>query len=495
MAMTIARGAAGGIAKRRIGASLGLTPRPIGMVCAVVMGVLTIDAVVRERGDLDYRLLNAVQRVDVPLIEPVFRAVSRLTSSPWAILAWAVVAVTFVAARWWLAATAACLVPVGVGINNMLISDLLIHRDRPDVDRLRHLIGETSETSFPSGHVVGAVLLYGLVFMVAGRHLRRNAVRRLVQGGALAVIVLVGPARLWLGTHWISDVVAAYAFGGLLLTVLSVVYRRLAPTMDGVPLVHAITIPHRESEPHAHALTSTILFRGDTVAKIYAPGFVPRALYWLAFQAPFGYEANPLALRAAVPRRNLAGLLTEYWYGQNRVAPALGIERINGRDALIGAFVDGVEPRDHHAARAFLFDLADRFDAAGLPTWQIDPRQPRSLGNILERPDGTYTIIDLESGIVSPLASPRAWWHAIRRGLVPFYDDVSFDLTREYVASEADAMRATRGEAWLTNLQRQLDAAEAAANAWHASEPRIWSRLVRAVSAAVGAPVIPTARP
>ncbi len=186
----------------------------------------------------------------------------------------------------------------------------------------------------------------------------------------------------------------------------------------------------------------------------------PRAIYWLAFQAPFAYERNLDGLRAAVLRRNLAGLLTEHWYGDNRVSRAIGIERIAGRYAVIGEFVPGTVPHDLHAARAFLHDLADRFDAAGLPTWQIDPRQPRSLGNIMERPDGTYVVIDLESGLVSPLASPRAWGRALRRGLVPVYDDVYFDLTRAYIEREAAAMRAAHGDAWLAQLYATLDAAK-----------------------------------
>jgi hypothetical protein len=277
-----------------------------------------------------------------------------------------------------------------------------------------------------------------------------------------------------------------YALGGLGLVTLLWGCQRVARSNGAIPLLHAAYVPHDESRPHAHALTSTILFDGATVAKIYAPGFLPRALYWLAFQAEFPYIRNQAALRAAVLRRNLAGLLTEYWYGENRVARALGIEHVDGHCAIVSTFVAGRPPGDHHAARAFLFDLADRFDAAGLPTWQVDPRQPRALDNLLETPDGAYHIIDLESGLVSPLASPRAWWRAFQRGLVPIYDDVYFDLTRAYIDREAAAMRAAMGDQWLAALRSTLDRAEAATRAWHAGEPRVWSRLVRGLQHTLG---------
>lgn len=268
------------------------------------------------------------------------------------------------------------------------------------------------------------------------------------------------------------------AAGSLLLVALATVARRVKATDGDIPFIHAAYVPHDESQPHAHALTSTILFNGPTVTKIYALGFVPRAIYWLAFQAEFPYMRNLPALRAAILRRNLAGMFTEYWYGSNRVALAIRIDEIDGRLGITSERIDGTTPTNHAAAREFLFDLADRFDEAGLPTWQVDPRQPRAMDNILETPNGVYHIIDLESGLVSPLASPRAWWRAFRRAQIPIYDDLYFDLLWSYVRRERTQMQATFGPEWFERLQSLLAETEAATLAWHASEPRIWSRLL-----------------
>jgi hypothetical protein len=255
-----------------------------------------------------------------------------------------------------------------------------------------------------------------------------------------------------------------------------------------LPFIHAGEVPHDERARHAHALTSTILFEGERVAKIYRPGLLPRALYWLSFQAPFAYEVNEVALLAALSRRNLAGRLTEYWFGRNLVGEALAVERRGDRLALVSALIDGREPTNRAAAHAFLVELSNRFDEVGLPTWQIDPRQPRSLGNILEQADGSYIVVDLESGLVSPVASPRAWWRALRRALVPFYDDVYFDLTRQYIGREEAAMRARLGDRWFDELIELIDQAEAETWSWHQSEPRVWSRLARLVQAELGTP-------
>ena len=181
-----------------------------------------------------------------------------------------------------------------------------------------------------------------------------------MRASSAAVIVVVGPARLWEGAHWPTDGLGAYTLGGLLLAGILALYARLDSVLAGLPLIHAAPVLHDESRPHAHALTSLVRFDGDRVAKTYAPGFLPRALYWFAFQAPFPYIRNEAALHSAMHRRNLAAQLTEYWYGAPRVARVTGIERVDGQFGLVSDRVDGRAPTDRYVARAFLAGLRAR---------------------------------------------------------------------------------------------------------------------------------------
>jgi membrane-associated phospholipid phosphatase len=443
-----------------------------------------IDAMVRPRAFFDVRLMQLVQGIEAPGLVNFVRRVNELTSTSGAIAAWALALVVFALARWWVPVLALFTLPAG-GIVNEGIGLLLVSRTRPHLPELARTSSNYQEHSFPSGHVTGAVLLYGLLFVIVGR-IRHTMLRRLIRSALLVPLVTVGFARVWTGAHWPTDVFGAYALGATLLAVLVVVYRRLDAAVGNVPLIRAATVEHDETRSHAHALTSLVLFEGATVTKIYSPGLLPQAIYWLAFQAPFAYAAKRIALEAAMHRRNLAALLTEYWYGASRVARATGVSVIDGRLALSGARVSGEAPANRSSARAFLRDLRNRFEEAGLPTWQIDPRQPRALDNLLESPGGTYHVVDLESGLVSPMASLRIWARAFRRGLVPFYDEVFFDITRGYIAREAAAMRAKLGPKGFAELVSKLDAAERAAMAWRASEPRLWGRLVRGILTGFG---------
>ncbi|MCU1605501.1 MAG: putative Phosphoesterase [Modestobacter sp.] len=68
-----------------------------------------------------------------------------------------------------------------------------------------------SGTVFPSGHTANAVVTWGVMAMLARRH------RRLAAVLAAFVAVSVGLTTVYLGTHWLSDVLAGWCAGGLVL--------------------------------------------------------------------------------------------------------------------------------------------------------------------------------------------------------------------------------------------------------------------------------------
>lgn len=63
--------------------------------------------------------------------------------------------------------------------------------------------------SFPSGHAITAVSLYGVIVLLATRRLKGWRRWMLATVGAILVL-LIGFSRLYLGVHYPSDVVAGY---------------------------------------------------------------------------------------------------------------------------------------------------------------------------------------------------------------------------------------------------------------------------------------------
>lgn len=66
--------------------------------------------------------------------------------------------------------------------------------------------------SFPSGHATAAMALYGFLIYTLWRSRRKKG--RVFAAGLLAfLIVLIGLSRLYLGVHYLSDVLSGYAIG------------------------------------------------------------------------------------------------------------------------------------------------------------------------------------------------------------------------------------------------------------------------------------------
>jgi membrane-associated phospholipid phosphatase len=90
---------------------------------------------------------------------------------------------------------------------------LLISRDRPDFDRLVQGTGY----SFPSGHVMAAVALWGLMPLVVSLYTRRRWLwwaSVVVSGG---LILGIAASRVYLGVHWFSDVTGGLIVGTFFL--------------------------------------------------------------------------------------------------------------------------------------------------------------------------------------------------------------------------------------------------------------------------------------
>lgn len=139
----------------------------------------------------------------------------------------------------------AAMVPVVVAIalraGNALIKTTA-DSPRPTAEYVQKL--ETpAGFGFPSAHVMGVVLLYGVLAILAHELIGSRALRLSVQAIAVGMILIVGPGRIYTGAHWPTDVLGAYLFGILFLIPLVVGYRTLRDTLPGrVALPGTVTL-------------------------------------------------------------------------------------------------------------------------------------------------------------------------------------------------------------------------------------------------------------
>jgi membrane-associated phospholipid phosphatase len=70
--------------------------------------------------------------------------------------------------------------------------------------------------SFPSGHALGSLVIYGfLAVLLADRYPRYRVG---IYSGASSIIMAIGLSRLFLGVHYPTDIIAGYAVGFVWLT-------------------------------------------------------------------------------------------------------------------------------------------------------------------------------------------------------------------------------------------------------------------------------------
>jgi undecaprenyl-diphosphatase len=112
-------------------------------------------------------------------------------------------------------------VPTGMLLNAGLKN--VFGRPRPHLqDPLVHLL----TLSFPSGHAAGSTVFYGaLCALVFGRWQRRT-IRVMAVALASLMVLLVTFSRVYLGAHYLSDVIAGVALGAICLALFLAPWRQ-----------------------------------------------------------------------------------------------------------------------------------------------------------------------------------------------------------------------------------------------------------------------------
>ena len=102
------------------------------------------------------------------------------------------------------------------GIGAYIISNglkILVHEARPPLSLL-------TDWSFPSGHVLTFVACFGFLAYVIFKQFPISQLRTTILVLLISLILLVGPSRLYLGDHWLNDVLAGYLLGGVWLAIV-----------------------------------------------------------------------------------------------------------------------------------------------------------------------------------------------------------------------------------------------------------------------------------
>lgn len=110
------------------------------------------------------------------------------------------------------------------------LTKLVVNRPRPQGFGIRVAPAKILHSSFPSGHVLHYLAFWGFLSYIVFTK-ATSPIRWAVLAVVGVFVSLVGASRVYLGHHWLTDVLASYLLGFAYLIGLVTLYRRVRARM------------------------------------------------------------------------------------------------------------------------------------------------------------------------------------------------------------------------------------------------------------------------
>ncbi|RUT03605.1 hypothetical protein DSM106972_052440 [Dulcicalothrix desertica PCC 7102] len=200
------------------------------------VGVLAVCTLLVYARGLDERVLLTIQKLHSPLLDTVMVGVTLFGEGVTLLL------VSGLYRHWLLrhnrrrdANTLMVAAFGGIGLNCLL--KLLFARSRP---LLWDRIVEVSHHSFPSGHSMVSMIVYGYIGYTLAKQYPQY--RNQISALAVAFIMTIGFSRLYLGVHWLTDVTAGYAAGLVWLTACILFNVKSTPVESSIQTNYSVPV-------------------------------------------------------------------------------------------------------------------------------------------------------------------------------------------------------------------------------------------------------------
>lgn len=255
----------------------------------------------------DQAVYHFFQSIRTPWADSVFVAITELGDAFVNIsLACAVLGVLLVR-RCYRAAGFWVLTVIG-GLTGTQLLKWLIHSSRPVA-----IYHGASAYGFPSGHTTMSMILYGFLAILLARGVA-GTWRWGLFSGVMLLGFVIGISRLYLGAHWLSDVLGGFFIGAGWTALLGIAYlkgavERVPRRMLGLTIVLVVGILGGWHAAHRHAADLAV----------YAPRHQKPSMSFAAWQAGGWRDLPPWRIDMAGDREQP---LTIQWAGSSDILAA-----------------------------------------------------------------------------------------------------------------------------------------------------------------------------
>lgn len=197
----------------------------LSLGCLLLFGAIADEVIEQdELVAIDLALANELHSQATSTSTSIYRIVSFI-GSPGLFIVGVILAVVFAVKKQWARLLVGAIAMLGGALLNTVLK-LVFARPRPVfVEPILQL----PDHSFPSGHAMISLIGFGILTFFVWNRLRNPYLKIIVVFGAILLVVLIGISRMALGVHYLSDVVAGYAVGGVWLGSCIFAYDRFAP--------------------------------------------------------------------------------------------------------------------------------------------------------------------------------------------------------------------------------------------------------------------------
>lgn len=184
-------------------------------ILLVLFFILTMFVISEKTSVFDEKIFNNIIKLENNILTKILYIITNIGSTIGVIVILLFLVVLFMKKKL-LSDFKYVIANVGIGVIIMKLLKQIIKRVRPSWKWIVQ-----SGFSYPSGHTISAILLYGTLILLTGKKMNKKYKNPIIIFLSI-MIFLISISRIYFGVHYVTDVVASLILGLIILIISNI---------------------------------------------------------------------------------------------------------------------------------------------------------------------------------------------------------------------------------------------------------------------------------